>query len=99
MQNKLIRATKLYEIESMRMTDSVKENAVASNLLHQVLLDIKNMPAVYMDKAFDSWLRSKIYDSKDMWQKFDDEVAFGEYQAYEDVLSYLRRHEVIERKE
>ena len=41
MQNKLISATKLYEVESMLMTDSIRENAVASNLLHQVLSDIE----------------------------------------------------------
>lgn len=96
MQDKLISATKLYEVESMLMTDSVRENSVASNLLHQVLLDIKNAPAIYANKEFESWLRSRINDSKDTWQGIDDEMAFGEYKAYEDVLSYLISHEVIE---
>lgn len=95
MQDKLISATKLYEVESMLMTDSVRENSVASNLLHQVLFDIKNAPAIYANKEFESWLRSRINDSKDTWQGIDDEMAFGEYKAYEDVLSYLRNHEIV----
>lgn len=95
MQDKLISATKLYEVESMLMTDSIRENAVASNLLHQVLFDIENAPAVYANKEFESWLRSRINDSKDTWQGIDDEMAFGEYKAYEDVLCYLRMKGVI----
>lgn len=95
MENKLISAPKLYEVESMLMTDMVRANSVASNLLHQVLIDIEKAPAVYMTKEFESWLRSRINDSKNTWQGIDDEMAFGEYKAYEDVLSYLRNHEVI----
>lgn len=96
MENKLISATKLYEVESMLMTDTVRANAVASNLLHQVLIDIEKAPAVYTTKEFESWLRSRINDSKDTWQGIDDEMAFGEYKAYEDVLSYLRMKGVVE---
>lgn len=95
LENKLISATKLYEVMSMLMTDTVRENAVASNLLHQVLLDIQNAPAIYMNQEFESWLRSRINDSKAAWHEADDEMLFGEYKAYEDVLSYLRYHEVI----
>ena len=95
MENKLISATKLYEVTSMLMTDTVRASTVASNLLHQVLFGIEKAPAVYATQEFESWLRSRMNDSKDIWQSIDDEIAFGEYKAYEDVLSYLRNHEVI----
>ena len=95
MENKLISATKLYEVEPMLMTDTIRENLVASNLLHQVLFDIENAPAIYSNKEFESWLRSRINESKATWHGSDDEMSFGEYRAYEDVLSYLRNHEVI----
>lgn len=95
MENKLISATKLYEVESMLMTDTVRANSVASNLLHQVLFDIENAPAVYINKDFESWLKSRINDSKSTWNAIDDEMAFGEYKAYEDVLSYFRNHEIV----
>ena len=40
-----IERDKLYDIESLLMTDIVKENPVANNILEQVLFDIKEVPA------------------------------------------------------
>ena len=52
MTNKLISAVNLYEKESMRMTQTIKEDAVAHDLLHQVLLDIENSPDVITESGF-----------------------------------------------
>lgn len=95
MEDKLISAAKLYEVESLLMTDTVKASKEASNLLNQVLFDITHAPAVFSNTEFKKWLKVMTDDAKDEWYKFDDEVAFGEYQAFTSVLDYLRSHEVI----
>lgn len=95
MEDKLISAAKLYEVESLLMTDTVKASKEASNLLKQVLFDITHAPAVFSNTEFKKWLKVMADDAKDEWYKFDDEVAFGEYQAFDSVLDYLRSHEVI----
>lgn len=95
MEDKLISAAKLYEVESLLMTDTVKASKEASNLLNQVLFDITHAPAVFSNTEFKKWLKVMADDAKDDWHKFDDEVAFGEYQAFDSVLNYLRSHEVI----
>lgn len=95
MEDKLISAAKLYEVESLLMTDTVKASKEASNLLNQVLFDITHAPAVFSNTEFKKWLKVMADDAKDAWYKFDDEVAFGEYQAFNSVLDYLKSHEVI----
>lgn len=95
MEDKLISAAKLYEVESLFMTDTVKASKEASNLLNQVLFDITHAPAVFSNTEFKKWLKVMPDDAKDEWYKFDDEVAFGEYQAFNSVFDYLRSHEVI----
>ena len=95
MEDKLINAAKLYEVESLLMTEVVKENSVARNLLYQVLFDIENAPAIFISSDFERWLKSSANEAKEEWQHFDDETAFGQYDAYTDVLGYLRNHDVI----
>ena len=52
-------------------------------------------PLFFSNTEFKKWLKVMTDDAKDEWHKFDDEVAFGEYQAFNSVLDYLRSHEVI----
>lgn len=95
MQNKLISATKLYEAESMLMIDSIRENAVASNLLHQVLSDIEKAPAVYADNDFVTFIKTMSDQNKSEWEFSGDEEPLGKYIAFSSVLGYLKRKGLI----
>lgn len=95
MQDKLISAVKLYEAESLLMTDSVKQDPVANNLLHQVLYDIENTPGVYVNDDFADWLKERNKAAKQNWYDTENKEDYGKMKAYMDVLTYLRSHEVI----
>ena len=96
MQDKLISATKLYEVESMLMTDSIRENAVASNLLHQVLFDIEKAPAVYSDNDFVIFIKTMSDQNKGEWEFSGDEESLGKHIAFSSVLGYLKRKGLID---
>ena len=78
------------------MTDSVKENVVASNLLHRILDDIRDAPSVYTDKEFENYLKTMAEQSKEVWDEYGSEQFFGEYHAYTDVIGYLKMKGMME---
>lgn len=53
MKDKLIDAAKLYEIVSILMTDTVKQDPIARGALELVLIEIQDMPDARNEVPYD----------------------------------------------
>lgn len=67
-----------YNIESLLMTDIVKENPVAKNILEQLLFDIKEVPAADVKEVIHAkWI--KIHGNLSMFFKCSKCGACNEF--------------------
>lgn len=91
MTNKLISAVNLYEKESMRMTQTIKEDAVAHELLHQVLHDIENSLDVMTENGFLGWLNERKEEYQRRYNEDSQAEDYGRVRAFAEVIGYIQR--------
>ena len=73
-KEKYINADKLYSVVSMLMTDTVKKDTLAKNILEQVLFDIKSMAE--SSESGDNV--TKLFCSKYEGDDWDGSLTFSE---------------------
>ena len=95
MTNKLISAVNLYEKESMRMTQTIKEDSVAHELLHQVLLDIENSPEVITESGFLDWLSERKEEYQRQYNEDSQAEDYGRVRAFAEVIGYIQRKSIM----
>ena len=95
MTNKLISAVNLYEKEAMRMTQTIKENTVAHELLHQVLLDIENSPEVITESGFLDWLSERKGEYQRQYNEDSQAEDYGRVRAFAEVIGYIQRKSIM----
>ena len=95
MTNKLISAVNLYEKESMRMTQTIKEDIVARELLHQVLLDIENSPDVMTESGFLDWLNERKGEYQRRYNEDSQAENYGRVRAFAEVIGYIQRKSMM----
>lgn len=95
MTNKLISAVNLYEKESMRMTQTIKEDSVARDLLHQVLRDIENSPDVITASGFLDWLNGRKEEYQRRYNEDSQAENYGRVRAFAEVIGYIQRKSMM----
>lgn len=95
MTNKLISAVNLYEKETMRMTQTIKENTVAHELLHQVLLDIENSPEVITESGFLDWLNERKGEYQRRYNEDSRAEDYGRVRAFVEMIGYIQRKSMM----
>ena len=86
----LIDAIKKWLPKYPRGKEQRLEDIIATDLSVSMLMEIEESPTAYDVDAVCEELEKRADESREYWQKYDDEQAFGEIEAYCESIMVVR---------
>lgn len=91
MSNDLISRKALLGTECLLMTDIVENNPTAKYILEQVLYDIEHAETAFDKEKVIKKLKHLEKDTFDYYNRYNDEMAFGESAAFRSAIEIVEK--------
>lgn len=94
-QRRSIEKSKMRLIDADKMKIGISEKIKTSSEASRFIDIINEQPTAYDVEAVCTELSKRADESRKYWQKYDDEQAFGEVEAYCESIIVVRNGEII----